>query len=79
MTTGSDGQWVTWNKDTKSRYKMGNKAPLPITNACFNRDGTLLLFAQGEDWSLGADSASKRNNIVRIFARSCDLDEVYKP
>lgn len=78
MTTGSDGQWVTWNKDTKSRYKMGNKAPLPITSACFNKDGTLLLFAQGEDWSLGADSASKRNNNVKIFARSCDLEEVFK-
>ena len=37
-TCGSDGTWVIWNKDTKSRYKSSNKSPMPITAACFSRD-----------------------------------------
>jgi len=54
---GSDGTYIVWNKDTKSRYKQSVKAPLPMTAACFSDDASILAFASGEDWSLGGDAA----------------------
>ena len=59
-TAGSDGTWVIWNKDTRSRYKSSNKAPLPVTAVCFSKDAQILVHAQGEDWSMGAEAAGQR-------------------
>jgi mRNA export factor len=59
-TSGSDGSYIIWNKDTKSRYKQSGKTPLPMTVSCFSDDASILCFASGEDWSLGAQSAKQR-------------------
>lgn len=78
VTVGSDGQWFTWNKDTKSRYKQSQKSQMPITSACFSEDAILLVHAHGEDWSLGGASAQKRQNNVRLYFRRCEKDDVIK-
>lgn len=59
-TSGSDGSYIIWNKDTKSRYKQSSRAPLPMTVSCFGDDASILVFASGEDWSLGAQTAKSR-------------------
>lgn len=79
VTCGSDGTFVTWNKDTKSRYKSSNKAPLPLTSVCFSDDAQVICFAVGEDWSMGAEFAKTRQNAVKIYLRRMDKDEVWKP
>jgi len=52
-TYGSDGTIVTWNKDTKRKYKISKKFPAPITASSFTDDGKLLAYAIGYDWSKG--------------------------
>jgi mRNA export factor len=59
-TCGSDGTWVIWNKDTKSRYKSSAKSPMPVTAAAFSKDAQILIHAHGEDWNQGADIAGQR-------------------
>ena len=77
-TCGSDGHWVIWNKDSRSRYKSSNKAALPITAACFSKDAQIFLHAHGEDWSQGAETSAQRQNVVKLFARHCDTQDVIK-
>jgi len=59
-TVGSDGTFIIWNKDTKSRYKMSKAAPIGMTACAFNDDATLLAFACGEDWTKGNEFAKQR-------------------
>lgn len=59
-TYGSEGTIIIWNKDTKSKYKASKKFPGPLTAASFTEDGTLLAYAIGYDWNLGAEG-SKQN------------------
>lgn len=77
-TAGSDGSYIVWNKDTKSRYKCSNKSDLPINVACFSEDASLLAFASCEDWGLGADSASQRQNVIKMYVRKTVQDDVWK-
>jgi WD40 repeat protein len=60
VTSGSDGSYIIWNKDTKSRYKSSNKALLPVTCSNFSDDASILVFSSGEDWSLGGTAAKMR-------------------
>lgn len=78
-TTGSDGTYIIWNKDTKSKYKSSKNTPLPVTAGCFSDDASVWIFATGEDWSLGAHSASQRQNVINLYARKCEKEDVYKP
>ena len=73
ITAGSDGNYIVWNKDTKSRYKMA-KTPchLPMTNVCFSEDASFFAFACGEDWTKGSEFASKRQNTVKLYVRRTD-------
>ena len=60
VSYGADGHFYTWNKDNKSKYKTSKKFPSPITAGDFNFDGTLLAYAVGYDWSMGAEAMSQR-------------------
>lgn len=77
-STGSDGQYIIWNKDSKSKYKSSVKSSLPVTVGCFSDDATIYAFSFGEDYSLGGGSASLRQNIISLFVRKCDKDDVFK-
>mmetsp|Transcript_3342 Transcript_3342/g.5569 ORF Transcript_3342/g.5569 Transcript_3342/m.5569 type:complete len:322 (-) Transcript_3342:58-1023(-) len=73
-TVGGDGNFVVWNKDTKSRYKSSKQVDtMPMTRACFSDDGEFLVFAVGEDWSKGFGAAQQRQaqNKISICVRKC--------
>jgi len=53
-TGGGDGQWMIWDKDSRTRLKQGgftNKAAITALDYSFN--GDILAFAGGYDWSKG--------------------------
>ena len=50
---GSDGVFIIWNKDSKSKYRSSKKFPGPMTAASFSDDGKLLAYAIGYDWTKG--------------------------
>ena len=78
-TVGSDGTYIVWNKDTKSRYKSSKPAPLPMSVVAFSDDASMLAFCSCEDWSKGFETARNRLNTVKIYLRKCEKDDVYKP
>jgi uncharacterized Rossmann fold enzyme len=51
---------------------------MPITAMCFSDDSSILVHAHGEDWSLGAETAAHRMNVVKIYARNTELSEVFR-
>ena len=77
-TAGSDGTFINWNKDTKSRYKSSKAAPLPMTACCFSEDATILAFASGEDWSKGVENTKKQPNLIKLYIRKCDKEDAIK-
>ena len=79
MSYGGDGNFYTWNKDLKSKYKSSKKFPSPITAGDFNQDGTLLAYAIGYDWSLGAEGQKQSQFPTLMYVRTPDLGaEVFK-
>eukprot|EP00884_Botryococcus_braunii_P010599 jgi/Botrbrau1/19540/Bobra.0035s0034.2 len=53
VTTGSDGAFNFWDKDSKQRLKAMSKANNPIPCGNFNRDGSIFAYAVSYDWSRG--------------------------
>ena len=47
---GGDGTIVTWNKDTKSKYRSSEPFPEAIVAADQSEDGQMLAYAIGYDW-----------------------------
>ena len=47
-TAGSDGQWFTWNKDTKAIYTKGPKSNFGITCIKFSEDARILVHTHGK-------------------------------
>jgi mRNA export factor len=53
-TSGGDGSWIIWDKDSRSRLRAGfhqNRAP--ITAIDYSGNGDLLAYACGYDWAKG--------------------------
>ena len=61
-TTGSDGTFNFWDKDSRQRLKAFGKANLPIPTGAFNRDGTIFAYAVSYDWSKGSEHYNPRSN-----------------
>jgi mRNA export factor len=56
MTAGSDGVFIMWDKDEKSRLQKPHPpAHLPITAASYNSAGSMLAYALGYDWGQGCE------------------------
>ena len=58
VTTGSDGTFNFWDKDSKQRLKALAKCqygpdPAPIAAGAFNSDGSIFAYAVSYDWSHG--------------------------
>ena len=53
VTTGADGAYNFWDKDSKQRLKAMAKANAPIPAGTFNRDGSIYAYAVCYDWSHG--------------------------
>jgi mRNA export factor len=52
-TSGSDGTFVFWDKDTKSRVKAFSRIPARSSITCgrFSADGAMFAYAQSYDWA----------------------------
>ena len=50
-TTGSDGGFSFWDKDSKQRLKQFKKLPLPIVHSSFSPQGNIYAYAISYDWS----------------------------
>jgi mRNA export factor len=55
---GSDGSFNFWDKDARSRCKAFERLPSPVTALGFSSDGKMFAYAQGYDWSRGADGVN---------------------
>ena len=49
-----------------------------MTCSNFSDDATLLAFSSGEDWSLGGTASKMRQNVVKIYVRACEKEDVFK-
>ena len=50
-----------------------------MTAGDFNFDGTMLSYAIGYDWSMGAEGAKQRQYQTLVYVRACDIaTEVFK-
>jgi len=66
-TSGSDGTYNFWDKDSKQRLKPFTKCGLPISAGTFNMDGTIFAYAVSYDWSKGSEfynPTSQKNYIL---------------
>jgi len=61
-TTGSDGTFNFWDKDSRQRLKAFGKANQPVPTGAFNRDGTIFAYAVSYDWSKGSEHYNPRTN-----------------
>eukprot|EP00054_Salpingoeca_dolichothecata_P027922 m.208070 g.208070 ORF g.208070 m.208070 type:complete len:339 (+) comp26080_c0_seq2:141-1157(+) len=52
-TTGSDGKFFFWDKETRNRLKISSGQGQPIVCSKFSMDGTLFAYSVGNDWSRG--------------------------
>ncbi|KAK9827320.1 hypothetical protein WJX81_004742 [Elliptochloris bilobata] len=53
VTTGSDGAFNFWDKDSKQRLKAMQKCNQSIPCGAFNRDGSIYAYAVSYDWGKG--------------------------
>jgi mRNA export factor len=74
-TAGSDGGYVFWDKDSKQRLKLFNRAQTSITCSSFNRDGSIYAYALSYDWSKGAEFYDK-NKPNQIFLHAVQDAEI---
>lgn len=66
VTTGADGCYNFWDKDSKQRLKAMARCAAPIPCGAFNADGSIFAYAVSYDWSKGAEAhqpASAQNSI----------------
>ncbi|KAJ8622949.1 hypothetical protein MRB53_031478 [Persea americana] len=55
-TSGSDGAFNFWDKDSKQRLKAMARCSQPIPCSTFNSDGSIFAYAVCYDWSKGAEN-----------------------
>ena len=67
-TTGADGTFNFWDKDTRQRLKAFQKGSLPIPTGAFNGDGTIFAYAASYDWSKGSEHNHSRTNHLLLHS-----------
>jgi mRNA export factor len=65
-TGGGDGTFHFWDKDARMRLKTFPTKLFPFTAMAFNRSGSLLAFASGEDWQRGDPGVPKPSSLTII-------------
>jgi len=66
VTAGTDGQYTYWDKDKKQKVLAKKALNAPITAAKFSKDGTMVAYAAGYDWSKG-HAHKPSNQKAKIF------------
>lgn len=69
-TTGSDGTFNFWDKDSKQRLKPFPRLPVPVPCGAFNIDGKMFAYAGSYDWSKGCEyyNPQSAKNYILIHA-----------
>lgn len=78
-TSGGDGAWIIWDKDSRSRLRQGfHQSRPPITALDYSGNGDLLAYASGYDWSKGV--AYENSFKPQLTIHYCpDSDKKKKP
>ncbi|GJJ13087.1 hypothetical protein Clacol_007337 [Clathrus columnatus] len=76
-TAGSDGSLNFWDKDSRTRLKIFDPAPAPITCTSFNHTGTIFAYAVSYDWSKG-HGGNVPGLTNKIMLHPCKEEEVKK-
>eukprot|EP00898_Chlorokybus_atmophyticus_P008820 jgi/Chlat1/893/Chrsp107S01332 len=75
-TTGSDGTYNFWDKDSKQRLKALQKCNSSIPCGAFNMDGTIFAYAVSYDWSRGAENYNPQTMQNHILLHPTQDSEV---
>lgn len=49
-TSGSDGRFSFWDKDSRTKLKTSEQMEQPISASCFNHNGQIFAYAVSYDW-----------------------------
>ena len=67
VTVGGDGDYVIWDKDSRSRLKQGSLSTRsPITACDYSNNGDLLAYSSGYDWAKGVSGDGEFRPLVGI-------------
>lgn len=77
-TCGSDGTYVYWDKDAKSRLKAFNKHPNSITCSTFSSNSMMFAYAIGYDWSKGHTEYQQHKVPCEIHIHSVQATDIKK-
>jgi mRNA export factor len=74
-TVGGDGTVSIWDNNIRSRTKAFERVhpTLQVTTGKFNRDGSILAYAVGNDFSLGAENVSKEAHVYLHMVEQSDI------
>ncbi|CAK9216548.1 unnamed protein product [Sphagnum troendelagicum] len=75
-TSGSDGAYHFWDKDSKQRLKAMQRCTQPIPCSTFNNDGSIFAYAVSYDWSKGAENHNPAQSSNYIFLHPTQDSEV---
>lgn len=78
VSTGSDGSFSFWDKDTKQRLRAMQKVGAPIPCGAYNHDGAIYAYAASYDWSRGHSEYNPATVKNRIFVHRTEEVEVKK-
>lgn len=76
VTTGADGCFNFWDKDSKQRLKQMSKCKAPIPCGAFNNDGKIYAYAVSYDWSRGAENHRPQEVPNAIYLHAVQDTEV---
>mmetsp|Transcript_46619 Transcript_46619/g.53758 ORF Transcript_46619/g.53758 Transcript_46619/m.53758 type:complete len:318 (+) Transcript_46619:533-1486(+) len=76
-TAGSDGNFIFWDKNAKSKLKGFGRKPNPVVATHFDMNSNLFAYALAYDWSRGASGYCKQdNNTVGIYLHATPDEEI---
>eukprot|EP00232_Nephroselmis_pyriformis_P003770 CAMPEP_0182913508 /NCGR_PEP_ID=MMETSP0034_2-20130328/38079_1 /TAXON_ID=156128 /ORGANISM="Nephroselmis pyriformis, Strain CCMP717" /LENGTH=341 /DNA_ID=CAMNT_0025050235 /DNA_START=160 /DNA_END=1182 /DNA_ORIENTATION=+ len=79
-TTGADGTYNFWDKDSKQRLKALQRCNQPIPCGAFNHDGSIFAYAVSYDWSKGAEAHNPQGAANHILLHAtCDAEVKARP
>ncbi|XP_044479579.1 protein RAE1-like [Mangifera indica] len=75
-TSGSDGAFNFWDKDSKQRLKAMSRCGQPIPCSTFNNDGSIFAYSVCYDWSKGAENHNPATAKTYIYLHLPQENEV---
>ena len=72
-TSGGDGAYVFWDKDTKKKIRSYERSNISITSTDFNGDNSIFAYASSYDWSKGVNKRDPTTKISLHIVRTDDI------